>query len=637
MCGLAGLLMADPAAPADRDRLDRALAALRHRGPDDEGVYVSGPVALGHRRLSIIDLSAAGRQPLLNEDETIALVCNGEIYNHGELRAELIAAGHRFRSASDSEVILHLYEQLGGDVAAVARRLRGMFAFAIRDEPRRRLVLARDRLGQKPLVYADEPDRFIFASEPFACRLLSAAESRPDRAALASLLALGVIPAPLTGFARTRRLAPAHVLVKEDGREPALSRYWSLPAADAGPVHAVRRLELQEELLARLRESVKLRLMSDVPLGAFLSGGIDSAATVATMAGFGPVKTFTIGFTDERWNEAPQARALAAVLGTEHHERIVEPDVAALLTAFPAHFGEPFGDSSALPAWCLSAMARESVTVALSGDGADELFGGYRRYQATALAELPGRSPAALRRLGAAFARRLPASTGPGARIDSLRRFLTGLAESDPRRRALSWSRLLEDEAIEALLGPTAPASDPLAPWLRHGEGRGSPLATHLAMDTQGYLPDDLLVKTDIASMAHGLELRAPFLDHPLVEFAARLPTELKVSGRSRKILLREALAGLLPESVLDRPKRGFGVPIADWFRGPLRELLRAKLLAADAPIAGWCRPAALTALVEAHDRSRANHAHALYTLLSLALWLEHGAAELPGFVATPD
>jgi len=658
MCGIAGKLWFDAARPGDREGVARLIAALAHRGPDDEGLAVDGPVALGHRRLTIVDLSPRGRQPLRSADGSCWLVCNGEIYNHAALRAELGAAGASFASDSDNEVILPLYQRWWArEGADFVSRLEGMFAFALWDGRARRLLLARDRVGKKPLVYARTAEGLVFASELGALARDPLVDRSLDWSALSDYLAYKVVPHPATAYVGARKLSPGSVMVVELGAAPGgaprveTHRTWRLaPGSDETLPPDLD--AAADEVRSRLRAAVRKRLMSDVPLGAFLSGGLDSAAIVACMAelGAGTVRTFTIGFREAAWDETAQARKVARHFGTEHREATIEPDaldLPALLGRLAAQHGEPFADGSAIPTFLVSEMARAHVKVVLTGDGGDESFAGYERYRALALAEaLQGATAAPLRwglaaaaagavAVGAAPVQGVLSGGGRG-RGERLLRFADALHRA-PRERNHDWrvggSRalidgLLTDEGRRLLPEPAFYGVDHDGP-LRLNEA--------LALDVERYLPDDILVKLDLASMAHGLEARAPFLDRELMEFAAALPGRYKLGrlpagGRGEpapaglrpvrsKLVLRRALEGLLPADLLDGPKRGFGVPLDAWFRGPLLEPARDLLLSARARQRGLFRPEAVEDLLAAHANEEVAAHEPLLTLLALEQW----------------
>jgi asparagine synthase (glutamine-hydrolysing) len=619
MCGICGIVSRD-GAPVEAAALGRMATALAHRGPDDHGLHVAGGAGLGHRRLAIIDLTPDGHQPMANEDGTVHVVFNGEIYNFLELRPHLEKRGHRFRSRSDTEVILHLYEEHGTDCL---RHLRGMFAFAIWDAPRRRLFAARDRLGKKPLYYARTPGGLLFASEIKGVLAEGSVPRRPHAEALHHYLTYQCVPSPLTAFEGIERLPPAHFLIYEGGGL-RVERYWRLAY---GPKLRAPDAELAAELRERLREAVRLRLVSDVPLGAFLSGGVDSSAVVALMseAGGGPVRTFSIGFTEEEFDELPYARQVAERFGTRHTEWVVEPRALEILPRLVWHFDEPFADPSAIPTWHVSRLAREQVTVALNGDGGDEAFAGYGRYLANDRTwrleqSAPRRAYRRARALAGAIRRAARRRTLPRG----LRRALGRV--SPEMENALRLCHFSPEEK-EALYSPAFAAAvggiDSFALLFAAAAASGAAdfLDRTLAADVALYLPDDLLVKVDVASMAHALEARSPFLDHELMEFAARLPVDLKIRGGVGKYLLKRALADILPEPVLRRRKMGFGVPLARWFRGELREFVSDTLLGGRALARGYFRPAAVRALVEEHLRGREDRSNHLWDLTMLELW----------------
>jgi asparagine synthase (glutamine-hydrolysing) len=619
MCGIAGKV--DLLRPVDPDLLERMCAVQKHRGPDSRGLHVQDGVGLGIQRLAVIDLDT-GDQPLSNEDGSVTVILNGEIYNYVELRDELISRGHTFRTASDTETIVHLYEELG---PRLVDRLRGMFSFALWDQRRRRLLLARDRVGKKPLFYRATDTTLWFASEPRAILLDPEVPREVDLAALDAYLRFQYVPHPWSAFRGIRKLPPAHVLTWQGG-EPEVSRYWRLSFA------APRNCSLPEarEIVRdSLLEATRIRLRADVPVGAFLSGGVDSSAVVAAMAreGSGQVRTFSIGFDDERYDETRYARLVAERYGTEHHEFRVEPDAIGVLPRLVWHYGEPFADSSALPTFYLSELTRRHVTVALNGDGGDESFAGYRRYLAQSYTERLSFVPESLRRQMATAARVL----GRGARPKSLRnRFVRTLAAvAEPaHQRYDRWMSYFTRADLQALYDPEFAAQLPdvqsadsliIDPWME--SDASSVVGVMLDVDIQTYLPGDLLVKMDVASMAHSLEVRSPFLDHVLMERAARLPSRLKLHGRISKALLKDAVRPWLPDVVIDRPKMGFGVPIAGWFRGALAELPDEVLLDPRATERGMFRPEAVTRLISEHRAGVRDNSSKLWSLVALELW----------------
>jgi asparagine synthase (glutamine-hydrolysing) len=621
MCGIAGKVWHDGSRPVEPDLLARMAASIRHRGPDDEGIWTAPGVGLVHRRLAVIDLSPRGHQPMASADGALHIVFNGEIYNHRELRRELAARGRTFRSDSDTEVLLHLYEE---DGVGMLERLRGMFAFAIWDARTRTLFAARDRLGKKPFHYLHDGEKFLFASEPRAILRDPAVSAAPDGRAIGHYLTFGYVPGAHSALRGFNKLPPAHYLLLRDGALD-VRRYWDVRFL---PKRREPEAELEARLIDLLEESVRLRMISDVPLGALLSGGVDSSLVVALMkrVGAGTVRTFSIGFEEPRYDELPHARAVANHLGTEHEELVVRPDAAALVPRLVWHYGEPFADSSALPTFLLSEMTRRSVTVALGGDGGDESFAGYDRYRATALAGISDVLPQVVRRAVADAAARIAVTGTPKSLPYRAHRFLEVLSR-DPRRRYAAWivyfdqQRKLDlctPEYLEAhggfdsldLLDEAFARSD--APSVVEG-------AQHF--DLQHYLPDDLLVKVDVASMAHALEVRSPLLDHHVVEFAASLPERLKMRGLVQKRILKRISRDLLPSGILERRKMGFGVPIDRWLRRELRDMAGDVLLSPRAQQRGYFRPERVRALFEDHVSGRAVEHFRLWNLLMLELW----------------
>ncbi len=608
--------------------------AIAHRGPDDDGFYVhtapetgaqsrlqAASVGLGMRRLAIIDL-VTGKQPIHNEDKTVWVVLNGEIYNFSGLRSELESKGHRFYTNSDTEAIAHAYEEYGTDVP---KYLRGMFAFALWDANEQRLVLARDRVGKKPLLYSLVGDKLIFASE-FQAILQHPEVSREiDFDALNQYLSFICVPAPQTAFQGIHKLEPGHVLVWQNG-SVEISRYWAL---DFTRKINIGEREASERVLELLRDAVRVRLMSDVPLGAFLSGGIDSSAIVALMSELSSerVKTFSIGFEEQSFSEIEHARRIAQRFGTDHHELIVKPDALEVLPALVRHYGEPYGDSSAIPTYYLSKMTREHVTVALSGDGGDECFAGYERYAAMRIAEGYSRLPSILKKgvLEPAIAA-LPAASATRSRYGRVRRLLGVMGQGRTERYLTLTCGFTEEIKGELYTNEfrarTAEAS-PLTymrPWFS-GNGELDIVDRLMMADTSNYLPNDLLVKVDIASMAVSLEARAPFLDHHLMEFAASLPAGYRLRGLTTKFLLKRALKGLLPDETLTRRKMGFGVPVGHWFRGELKGFLSDAILSEKALGRGYFKPGVVRRFVDQHTTGRRDYGPQLWTLLMLELW----------------
>jgi len=632
MCGIVGIVDSNTRSPNEAALRDMC-GAIVHRGPDDEGYFLSdrsgsesrlqgdSSAALGMRRLAIIDL-ATGEQPIHNEDKTIWVVQNGEIYNYPELRRELEARGHHFYTQSDTEVIVHAYEEYGCDVP---KYLRGMFAFALWDVNEQRLLLARDRVGKKPLLYSVAGSKLIFASE-FQAILRHPDVSREiDFDALNHYLSFMCVPAPMTAFGNIRKLEPGHLLIWKNGTIET-RRYWSLDFS--------RKIDLSEEeagerTIELLRDAVRVRLMSDVPLGAFLSGGIDSSAIVALMTQLSTqrVKTFSIGFEEQDFSEIVHARQIAERLGTEHHEFVVKPDALEVLPSLVRHYGEPYADSSALPTYYLSKMTRKHVTVALSGDGGDECFAGYERYAAMRIAERYNGLPGVLKQqvLEPAIAA-LPQSSATRSSYGRVRRLLGVLGQGRAERYlnlTCGFTESMKAELYSNEFLSRTRASSPFAymkPWFS-GNGELDIVDRLMMADTSNYLPNDLLVKVDIASMAVSLEARAPFLDQHVMEFAASLPASYKLRGLTTKYLLKRALRGLLPEETLTRRKMGFGVPINHWFRGKLKRFLSETILSSRALGRGYFNPVVVRELVEQHTGSRRDYAPQLWTLLMLELW----------------
>jgi asparagine synthase (glutamine-hydrolysing) len=620
MCGIAGKLTFASDHPVDRDLLVAMTDTLAHRGPDADGFYVGPGIGLGHRRLSIIDL-AGGDQPMGNEDGAIQVVFNGEIYNFKELREELRAAGHRFRTLSDTEVIVHGYEQWG---PACVERFRGMFAFAVWDDRARRLVLARDRVGIKPLYYAPlGPRGLVFASEIKA--ILEDPEVprdwRPD--ALQAYLTLGYVPSPLSIYRHVQKLPPGHVLLAERG-QVRLTKYWDLTFTGDGDV--AREREYLDRLDALLRAAVKMRLISDVPLGAFLSGGLDSTAVVAYMADTSdaPVVTTTVGFEERGFDEVEAARAVAEHLGCAHVTRRVTPAVADLLPKLAWHFDEPFADSSAVPTYYVSAAARERVTVALSGDGGDELWAGYARHH---VERWEGRARRWLGPIGtravARLGRRLPLEV-KGSRSLGHLALPPGTACAAKHAydmfTAGARQQLVSAELLRATRGYDA--FDAFREFYAACPS-GDPVDRALYVDVKTYLLDDILTKVDRMSMAVSLETRVPLLDHKLIEFAATVPTGLKLRNGRRKYLLRRLLERRVPRAILDRPKHGFTAPIGEWLRGPLHDLVSDLLLAGRFRQRGVFDADGVARLWDEHRTGRQDHRHRLWSLLMLELWFQ--------------
>ncbi|HOX37871.1 MAG TPA: asparagine synthase (glutamine-hydrolyzing) [Candidatus Brocadiia bacterium] len=644
MCGICGIASVSRNRLPDPNVLKRMCSLLAHRGPDGEGTYFTANAegsalscALGHRRLSVIDLQT-GAQPMANEDGSVRIVFNGEIYNYRELARQLESGGHRLRTRSDTEVILHLYEDKG---EACVEYLRGMFAFALLDERKGCVLLARDRLGKKPLFYRlDEAGGTLaFASELKALLADPGMPRRVDPEAIDAFLTYQYVPHPQCILKDARKLPPAHTLLWQDGRA-TLRRYWR-PVFE--PDNAMSEQDAVVELKSLLEECVRLRLISDVPLGAFLSGGLDSSITVALMSALSnkPVETFSIGFREKKYNELEYAGMVARKFGTKHTEFMVSPDAMSVLPRLVWHYDEPFADSSAIPTFLLSELTRRSVTVALTGDAGDECFAGYPRYKALWLASQTDALPKVLRRaLYSKLWQELPASSEPKTLRRRLKRFAAG-GMLTPRERYMSFIEIFSPRARHSVYSPemtdTLQNSAPENFLARAYAECSDPdfLNATTFADLMTYLPCDLLTKVDIASMAHGLECRSPFLDHKLVEFCARLPIRFKLSlgldGLRGKRILLKAYGDILPEPVVKRPKMGFGVPIAEWLRGGFGAITREMLLSDRATARGYFRRETIERLMTEHVQGRADHGYKLWALLMLEMWhrtfLDCGAA----------
>jgi asparagine synthase (glutamine-hydrolysing) len=621
MCGIAGKLDFSGAIVPETI-IRRMCAPIVHRGPDAEGFHTGPYIGLGQCRLSIIDLTEEANPPLGNEDNSIWIVFNGEIYNFRELRSELLKNDHIFRTKCDTEVILHLYEKYG---TGCLKYLRGMFALAIWDSRKRLLFAARDRLGKKPFFYTKTPTGMLFGSSIGVIIADPDVSRKPNFAAIDSYLANQYVPSPLTAFSGILKLPPAHYLVCDAKGDFSVERYWCPPEAEKT---TASEQEVQEELMRLLRQSVRLRLVSDVPLGVFLSGGIDSGVVTALVATetSSPVKTFSIGFEEQDFDELSYARTVAERYGTDHHEFVVKPSAADILPLLVKHYGEPFADSSAIPTYHVSRMAREHITVALSGDGGDESFSGYQHYRSTECWQRVDLVPVAVRRhiaglmesaLGTLPYSNLTARTIRGWHMigSSLpERYRTQLSivkdeEKDACYTPHFWSLLSENNVAAHYLDLR---------WDKYMDSWDW-MARH---DQHYYLPDCLMVKTDIASMANGLEVRCPFLDHKVVEFAATIPSSMKRNGDSGKLILRRAVQNLLPEEVLRKRKTGFGVPLAKWLRTDLKDMLMAVLLDEKAKKRGLFEPSFLKKMIEEHAERKRDWSTRLWAFLFLELWL---------------
>ena len=625
MCGIYGKVRFD-GRPAGREDGERSCEALRHRGPDDRGVYVRDGACLAHSRLSIIDLSPLGHQPMTNEDGSLWIVFNGEIYNFQDLRPGLERKGHLFRSRTDTEVLLHLYEEEG---PGCVERLRGMFAFAIWDERRRTLLLARDRVGKKPLFYFRGREFLSFCSE---LRPLVADPEIPvevDREGIHHYLTYQSVPAPFTAYRGIRKLPPGHWLLAK-GENVETRRYWKLSFTPKFPADTrARRAELEETLLDKIRESVRLRLVSDVPLGALLSGGVDSSGVVALMAGESaraPVKTFSVGFEEKEYNELQYAKQVASLYHTDHREFTLRPDMLSALPLLVEHFGEPFADSAAIPTYYISKVAREHVTVALCGDGGDENFAGYQRYLLNARLRGIDFIPEVVSRGALRLLNRIPHSPDIHSPIWIAKRFFQFLSLS-PESRNLLFASHFHAKLKTELYTPEFAAlmsgiqSEEIALSRYRETDADNLLDATLYVDIHTYLPDTLLPKVDVTSMANSLEMRSPLLDHTLMEFAARLPSNWKIRRSTTKYILKKLFGRLLPKDLLARPKMGFGVPLGHWFRTDLKEMVHDTLLSSRAMERGYFREDTVRRILDEQAQNRWHWHYHIYNLLMLELW----------------
>ena len=624
MCGIAGYAALDPARPLDTAAVGPMLSCIRHRGPDDEGVFTGAGIVLGHRRLSVIDVEH-GHQPLYGRSPNTVIVINGEVYNYRELAAELRATGSVFKTASDSEVVAHAYDAWGLDFLD---RLDGMFALALWDGQNRRLVLARDRMGEKPLFYAVRDGSLIFGSELNAIRSHPAVNAEIDPVALSQYLALEYVPAPRTILKDVRKLEAGEALVVENGGMRTF-RYWQLrPRVEEGRSYP----QAVAQLRTSLEHAVESRLMSDVPIGVFLSGGIDSSTVAALAARNRRIDTFCIGFDDPSFDESAHARRVAQHIGSRHHERILRPEeMPELVPKLAGILDEPLGDASIIPTALLSRFARESITVALGGDGGDELFAGYPMHQAQRIARYARAIPAPLHAAARVAARQLPVRHTNFSTGFKLLTFLRGSTAKPPLNHAL-WMSSFESARQMRLLHPDViaqlPEVDPFAPIVQvWQESAGAPLlarATHL--DALTYLPNDILTKVDRASMHVALEVRAPFLARDVVELAFSVPDSFRMRGLTGKRMLRDAVRDLLPSHILERPKKGFGIPVARWLSGPLRGLME-DLLGGDSVGDGLFDARFVRNMIREHHAGRADHRKPLWTLLVFEIWRREARA----------
>lgn len=624
MCGICGKMIFKEVVP-EKELISEMCKTIKYRGPDDEGVYTAPHIGLGQRRLAIIDLDSSSCPPLSNEDKSIWLVFNGEIYNYKELRKVLQSCGHRFKTNSDTEVIIHLYEDKGIDCL---KYLDGMFALALWDSKKKRIFCARDRFGKKPFCYTRTDNSFVFGSEIKAITADPEISIAPDYGAIDLYLSYQFVPSPYTAFENIHRLGPGEYLLCSTDGQITTNSYWEPPIAKDSSLCIQ---DMEDKLLWHLRESIKKRMISDVPLGAFLSGGIDSGTIVALMAQESslPVKTFSIGFEEESHNELPFARLVAERYGTDHHEMIVKPNAAEILPLLVKHYNEPFADSSAIPTYYVSKITREHVTVALSGDGGDEVFAGYMSYKILNKWEAWNMVPLWLRQSMASRGKSFNALL-PYNNITA--KFERGLslfsAANVKERRLLSGTIIKEDEKrmlytlkYKEILANKKSGVDPLSlyPWISNEQ----PIEWLMRHDQRFYLPDCLMVKSDIASMANSLEVRAPLLDHKLVEFASTIPSCYKYNYGLGKIILRKLADDLLPSDVLRKPKTGFAVPIAKWFRCELAPLLRETLLSEKFNRRGLFDRKYLKKMVEEHIGFQRDWSNRLWAIMFLELWFQ--------------
>ncbi len=621
MCGIAGLLYFDPQKRVEFDTLKRMCDAIIHRGPDDDGFHVDGHVGIGMRRLKVIDL-ATGHQPISNEDGRIWIVFNGEVYNFPELRTELEGKGHTFSTHTDTEAIIHAYEEFGDDCV---HRLNGMFSFAIWDSRHSRVLIARDRLGVKPLYYYQDASLFAFGSEIKAILQCHEVPRSLNYDALDAFLTFEYIPAPLSIVNGIQKLPPGHLLIIQNGKT-SVKQYWDMSYPVAGPVKT--QSELEEELYALLEDSTKLRLISDVPLGAFLSGGVDSSTIVQIMANMmdQPVKTFSIGFDDASYNELEYARKVAKQFGTEHYELTIQPEIVNLVDHFCKFLDEPLGDVSVFPTYLVSQLAKQHVTVVLSGDGGDELFAGYDWYVANQLDGVYQKLPSFVRRILPIIVQAVRPSSQKKGLINKIKRFVEG-ASLDPSLQHYRWSMFLTDLTRHQLYSTDVEksldgrkAEDRVVRYLGAVK-EADPLWQQEYADLKTFLVDDVLMKVDRMSMAHSLEARAPFLDYRVVEFASRVPSQYKMRGRETKWILKQCMEKKLPHDILYRKKEGFSIPMKNWLRQELRPLMEDTLSGDRIKKDGFFNNQYIEKLKAEHVSGRVNHAHQLWSLMVFHFW----------------
>jgi asparagine synthase (glutamine-hydrolysing) len=623
MCGICGVVDLNSSECVNSEIIRHMCQSLTHRGPDDEGYYEKDGISLGMRRLSIIDI-VQGHQPISNEDKTIWIVFNGEIYNFQELKLNLEKTGHIFSTSSDTEVIVHLYEELG---IGCVNHLNGMFAFAIWDQKKRQIFIARDHLGIKPLFYCYQKNRLIFGSEIKAILEFPHIEQEIDLKALDQFLSIEYILAPRTIYTGIKKLPPGHFLIFND-RGLYIKRYWEVNAA---PIHLDRSSYI-EQARSLLSDAIKKQMVSDVPLGAFLSGGIDSSSVVAYMsqASVEPIQTFSVGFEDTTYNELPYSREVASRFGTRHHEEILFPDIQSLLVKLVTHFDEPFGDFSIFPTYLVSTVARKYVKVALSGDGGDEVFGGYDTYLANSMDHIYKRLPGFIRsNLLPRIMDSIPPRPVKKGVINKAKRMVEG-ASLDPCLQHVRWMIFANQKTRENMYHPdffNALDEWSILPVFSDYFDQAkdfSPLAQQQYVDIKTYLADDILVKVDRMSMATSLETRVPLLDYRLVEFALNIPDGLKIARGKTKIILREAVQHLLPSKVLKKPKEGFSIPLKDWLRGPLKPVMMDLIGPESIRRQGYFNHETVSKMIEDHMNQRANHSHRLWALMVFEIWRQN-------------
>lgn len=621
MCGICGVTYFERERPVGQREIKAMCDAIVHRGPDDEGIFVKNNFGMGMRRLSIIDL-ATGHQPISNEDGSVWIVFNGEIYNHLELRAELEKKGHKFQTNTDTEAIVHAYEEYGDQCPT---KLNGMFGFAILDLRNQTVFIARDRLGIKPLYYYSDPIKFAFGSELKSILKLDGVSREVDRQALDTFLTFEYIPSPYSIFKDIKKLPPGHSLTLKDGKI-TIKEYWDLKYNECSASED----ELCEQLIELLHDSVKIRLMSDVPLGAFLSGGIDSSSIVALMSKImdRPVKTFSIGFKESSYNETGFAQTIAKKFNTEHYESTIETNALDLTEKLVGHLDEPFGDFSIFPTYLVSKMARQHVTVALSGDGGDELFAGYDTYIANRMGNSYGNLPGFFRKgLVSPILNSMPPTEKKKGLINKAKRFDEGMRLPRDLQHTrwmiflqeIEKSKLYSDDMRENLNGYDSYGH--IRNYFTKAEHTNDQINRQLYVDIKSYLVDNILVKVDRMSMATSLEARVPFLDHRFVEFAATIPSAMKLKGKSTKYLLKKAMGDLLPNEILTRGKEGFSIPIKNWLKTDLKDLMMDVLEPSKVKREGFFNPEYVEKLKDEHLKDKENHSHRLWSMMVFGIW----------------